>query len=318
MNSLVKAKNNNLKIILLYYCSIFILLAYGIYKNGWLLYRKVLVSFIYLFKPLILILGSLLLSYGISFLFLKYIKKEPNYLYKLLNNYQGVYLSLIVLSLPINIDFINYFLIIIIFIIIDNIFSNIKFNSYCLLKLIIILSMILLKYYNYQSIYETNVETALTTLDLFMGRSIGGIGTTSVFWMIISYFILSTLPGYKKDIPITALTSYLILMVITLFFNQNIIENFKLLINSETIFGFIFIATIPNYSPIVTSEKRLYAILCGILTFIFNKLINPFEGVFIAILVNNIIFDVIFKFKIDIYVKKIYNYVAKRDAKNEY
>ena len=71
--------------------------------------------------------------------------------------------------------------------------------------------------------------------------------------------------------------------------NHNIVLDIKNLITSEFIYGIIFIATISFYSPIKNKEKIIYAIFIGILSFIFNKVLNLYEGVFIAILITNII-----------------------------
>src|SRR5574344_986686 len=225
----------------------------------------------------------------------------------LLNCYDGVFISLIVLCLPININLLNYFSILVLFLLLINLFKVKSINYYCLFKLIIVVSMLILNYYNYQNIYETNVETALTTLDLFMGRSIVGIGTTSSFWIIIGYLIMLTIPAFKKDIPVTCIITYFIMMLFGLFFSHNIINDVKMLFTSETLFGFVFISTIPMFSPIEKNNKKIYAITIGILTYLLNYLVNPYEGVFISILLTNLFCAIKDKLGIDFFNKKIYN-----------
>ena len=96
--------------------------------------------------------------------------------------------------------------------------------------------------------------------------------------------------SYKKEIPVFSMISYLIVLVLfDILFNQNIIIDIKNLITSEFIFGVILIATIPMFSPIKDKEKIIYSILIGILSFIFNKLLNIIDGVFIAIFITDII-----------------------------
>ena len=134
---------------------------------------------------------------------------------------------------------------------------------------------------------------------MFFGRSIGGIGTTNHFLLLIAYILFIFIPSYKKEIPCISLITYIIMIIISTIFNQSIIINIHELINSEFLFGIIFIATIPNYSPIVFKDKVIYSILIGIISFIFNKLINPFEGIFIAILIANIIMIIINKIRMN-------------------
>ncbi len=286
----MKNKYSNLNIIIRYYLVIIILTIYATYKNGILLYNKKLINFVYIFKPLLLILLSLSISYLITFLYKKYIKKEK---YSIKSDYNPIFIALIVFCLPININIFYYLIFIVIFNIVK-LFLNIKINYYAMMKLIIILAIILLNKYNYQNIYELSIETNLSTFDMFFGKAIGGIATSNILLLIICYIILCTLINYKKEIPLISFVSYfLTLIVFCLIFNQNIIINIKDMICSEFIYAIILIATISFYSPILRNQRIIYSILIGILSFTFNKIFNIYEGVFIAILITSIIFSII-------------------------
>ena len=278
MSGIIKTMTTNKRIILIYYINILILTIYSVYKNGILLYNKGLIRFTYIFKPLLLVLAAIFITYGINYLYLKYIKKDNECLNKIKYDYNPIYFAMLTLCLPINFNIANLY------------FKQRNFNSYTIYKLIIILILLLLNKYNYFNIYEMNVDTALTTLDMFMGRSIGGIGTTNSLLLIITFIIFLTMPSYKKEIPISAFITSLILSVFGSLFGFGFIYNIKELLNSEFLFAIIFLATIPEYSPIKDNDKIIYGCIIGLFCFIFNKIINPFEGVFIAIVIANIIF----------------------------
>ena len=89
MNVYLKSKNNENKILVKYILLLIPFLIYGFYKNGILLYKGEYVNIFYMFKPLILTIISILISY----LFTKY-KKEDFISYRL---YLNILSSLIVL-----------------------------------------------------------------------------------------------------------------------------------------------------------------------------------------------------------------------------
>lgn len=300
----MKQMSQNKRIILIYYINIIILLLLGFYKNGILLYNKNLISFMGMFKTIIMIFLSIFITYVIKYIFLSVIKKDDNYKNLVINAYEPIYFALITLALPVNINIYLFILLMIILNIINNIIKQKDFNYLAIYKLVIVLILVLINKYNYLNIYEMSVETSLTTLDMILGRSIGGIGTTSTLLLIITYFIFNLNPCYKKEIPILSIIAYILMTVISSLLGFNFILNIKELINGEFLFGVIFIATIPEYSPIKEKDKLLFGILIGILGFIFSKLINPYEGVFIAILVTNLIFTCQSKLKKLYYERK--------------
>ena len=88
-------------------------------------------------------------------------------------------------------------------------------------------------------------------------------------------------------------------MVIScLIFKLGIIKESYDLLRSSLLYGFVFIETISYYSEVETNKRIIYAVLVGILTYIFNKLINIYEGVFVAILISNVIMYFINKKKV--------------------
>ena len=284
--SLIKSKNNSFRIILTYYICIFILSFYSIYKDGYLLYSKDLIKFMGIFKPLLLVIITIIVTYLIDYLFNG---KKYKFVELIKIDYNPIFNSLILLMLPINIKIIYYLIILIIFNILINIFKIKKINIYIIYKFIFILLLILLNNYTYQNVYETNIDTSLSYLDMFFGRSIGGIGTINHFLIIITFFILLSIKSYKKEITISSFITYGICIIISLFFKFNLYQNINIILNGSLLFGIVFIATIPYYSPIMFKDKIIYGILIGVFSFIFNYLINSYEGVLVAILIANII-----------------------------
>ena len=290
MSSVIKTKITNKKIILLYYLNIFILTFYSLYKNGILLYNKGLINFKYIFKPLLLVLIAILFTYIVDYLYLRFIKNDNNYMIKIKNDYNPIYLAILTLCLPVGINIFLFTLIIIILSFLNNVIKQHDFNNIALYKILIILLLLLINKYNYLNVYELNVDTALTSFDMFMGRSIGGLGSTNTMLLIISFIIFVTIPSYKKEIPVSAFITSLLLSIVGTLFGFGFIYNIKELLNSEFLLAIIFVATIPEYSPIKEKDKIIFGILIGALSFIFNKIFNPFEGVFIAIILANAIF----------------------------
>ena len=290
MNYFIKSKLNSFNVIVFYYINISLLLIYSIYKNGYLLYRNNLVSFISMFKPLILILLSIGITYFIDYLFSK--EKYSN-IFK--EDYNPMYISLVVLALPLNINIFQLLVIISVFNIINNLINIKDINVYNILKLIIIGSIFLLGYYEYKNMYELSIDTSINMFDMFLGRSIGGMGTTNHLLLIITYIIFMFLPSYKREIPMFSFITYIIILVISLMFNNSFISSINDLINGEFLYGIIFIATIPNYSYITIKDRVIFGILIGIFSFISIKIINPFEGVFVGIFIANLIMYSLYK-----------------------
>ncbi|MBR1416613.1 MAG: RnfABCDGE type electron transport complex subunit D [Bacilli bacterium] len=287
MTNYLKSKYSNISIITKYYIIILLLTIYATYKNGILLYQKELINFISILKPAFLVLLAIFIPFIISYIYYKYLKKEE---YHILNDYNLVLFPLVAFALPLQINIFLYIGIILLFSIIKMAFKTNIINYYALMKLVIMFIIYLLGKYSYLTIYDLNIETNYTTLDMFLGNGIGGIATTNIALLIICYLILCITKSYKKEIPIISLVSFFIILLLScLIFKNNIILDIKELITSEFIYGIIFISTISFYSPIESKKKIIYAILVGVLSYLFNKIINPFEGIFFAIIVTNLI-----------------------------
>ena len=292
MSSHLKSKYSNFNIITMYYLIITILTIYATYKNGIVLYNKHLIKMAAIFKPILLVIIAIGIPILINCLYTTYIKKKE-YVFK--QDYYPVFMALISLCLPTNISIILFLILTIIFSLIK-LFYNFSINYYSIIKLLTIILLLILGKYTYLSLYDLNVETNLTTLDMFLGRGIGGFATSNILLLIICYIILCFNFTYKKEIPIISIVSYFISIIIySIIFRSNLIFNIKELINSEFIYAIILIATMSHFSPVDFKSRVIFAILVGVLSLIFNLIVNIYEGVFIAIIISNIIILIINK-----------------------
>ncbi len=251
------------------------LILYGLFKNGYLLYTKNLVSIGEYFKPLYLTL----ISIGIKVIFDLIIN------HKILINYNLLYMILISMIMPYNINLIVYAITLSITYFLSTILeSKIKFNKVCFIYLVIILVNSLFQGLTFLSPLESKYSFSFSFIDLLLGRNIGGISSTSIFFSLLAYTLLINSYYYKKDIPLTINITYLILAFITYL----ITKDNSILLNSEIIFGSIFVATLPKYSPYRKSKQILSSILIGLLTFALSFL-NPTLSIYLAIFIISLL-----------------------------
>ena len=157
-----------------------------------------------------------------------------------------------------------------------------KFNKNVLAKLLIILFLIIFSHYTYFNLLEETTIYSFSFLDLFFGRAIGGISSTSFLGILICYFIFALSHYYKTEIPFLSFLTYLAFNFLTYLINGNFSS---LYLGSATIMlAFVIYGSCPNYSPFMPKSRVIYSFCLGLFTFIFAKLINVYEGVFLALL----------------------------------
>jgi len=255
------------------------LIIYAIYKNGYLIYQKNLINFINIFKPLYLVIISIIIKIVIDLIKYKKIKID----------YNLIYVILISMIMPYNINlllFITTFTLL--YILTLFIEKYIKFNKVCFIYLIIILINFLINDFTYLTPLEINYSYSFNFLDLLIGRNIGGISSTSILFSLIAYIILINNFYYKKDIPITINVTYLTFSFIYFL----ITNNTEYLLNSELIFASIFISTLPEYSPYKARNQLIYGILIGIITFIISLFFNSIISIYIATFVISLFLNI--------------------------
>lgn len=166
--------------------------------------------------------------------------------------------------------------------------KNNYFNKPAILMLLLALIMVFSGSYDYQNILEKKYLYDYSYLDKLIGHQVGGLFNTSVLLMIISYIILSFNKLYKKDIFIVSYFAYLIVLIIIFIIGKN--YKWDLLINSNTIFYLVFIASLNIYSPYHNKERIIYSILIGAITGVIMGLTSFTDGAAISIIILNILF----------------------------
>ena len=254
MNVYLKSKNNENKILVKYILLLIPFLIYGFYKNGILLYKGEYVNIFYMFKPLILTIISILISY----LFTKY-KKEDFISYRL---YLNILSSLIVLPNT------NIFIYLIILFLVNILYTFKKVNiSLITILLLIIVSMIFSKYL-FLNVYEESVNHSYSITNYLFGNGSGGISNTLFIYSILVFIYLICDFSYKKHIVVTSLTVYYILLIISFVIFKKF--DYNLLLNNNLVFSFIFLNTISIFTPYTKGGCYLYGFILGLISFCFS------------------------------------------------
>lgn len=254
MNVYLKSKNNENKMLVKYILLLIPFLIYGFYKNGILLYKGEYVNIFYMFKPLILTIIAILISY----LFTKY-KKEEFISYRL---YLNILSSLIVLPNT------NIFIYLIILFLVNILYTFKKINiSLITILLLIIVSMIFSKY-SFLNIYEESVNHSYSITNYLFGNGSGGISNTLFIYSILVFIYLICDFSYKKHIVVTSLTVYYILLIISFVLFKKF--DYNLLLNNNLVFSFIFLNTISIFTPYTKGGCYLYGFILGLISFCFS------------------------------------------------
>ena len=254
MNVYLKSKNNENKILVKYILLLIPFLIYGFYKNGILLYKGEYVNIFYMFKPLILTIISILISY----LFTKY-KKEDFISYRL---YLNILSSLIALPNT------NIFIYLIILFLVNILYTFKKVNiSLITILLLIIVSMIFSKYL-FLNVYEESVNHSYSITNYLFGNGSGGISNTLFIYSILVFIYLICDFSYKKHIVVTSLIVYYILLIISFVLFKKF--DYNLLLNNNLVFSFIFLNTISIFTPYTKGGCYLYGFILGLISFCFS------------------------------------------------
>ncbi len=266
-------KENNLN--KLYLLALSFLIAFGFYKNGILVFKEFSDNYVMLFKPLLFPIISITVSCFFEYIFNKKIKVSDNILFMIL-------LSMII---PVNTNLLIFLILCLLFnfsiyFVFDKI--DLKLNYVALFKLILILILLIINKYNYANNLEVIKKYSYDLLDIFIGRGVSGVASSSILFSLLGYFILCLNKYYKNEIPLISFSIYFLFVLLF-----KVVFNHVIVLNSMIIFTLIFIAPINNFSPAIKKERIIYSIILGILTFICTYFINMYDGVIIALLISS-------------------------------
>ena len=290
---MIKSNNSIKRISYIYLLSLLPLILFGFYKNGIKLYLKDYVNILGMLKPLIFIIMGFVIGVLVNILYERLIKKNKDKLSDIIfSSFHPIYGILIASIISINTNLILFSLVTFIVLFISKFIKNNKINYVCLVSLIIFFIMNIFGKFSFLNIYESSNNFNLNAIDYMFGRGSGGIFTTNILLLIISFIVMYYTKTYKKNIAIFSSITFIILAIIYLIIKNDIGNIMYMLFSNGILFSFIFIATEPISSSYTKKGKTIYGILVGILTFLLY-LINPALSSLGAILITSILNSVI-------------------------
>ena len=264
-------KENKQNFSKLLYILLSLCLFYGWYKNG--------LSYVFLgrmsFSSACLLLIYPLVSLLINILYNKISKKK--WYHEL---YEGLFLSLII---PPNSPYLLFILLTLGYFFIKKIRLKTPVSRLLLFKVCLGVFCLLFSI-SYENQIESSVPYFYDVIDLFFGRAVGNFGTTSILLLFLIYLLFASDFYYKKELPIYTIVSF----GICAFFYSAIIKDFSFLstfLNSHIWVVAIFFVPENKYSPAIGPYKNIYAILIGILSFIFMYLLNIPDGAYYVVFI---------------------------------
>jgi electron transport complex protein RnfD len=137
--------------------------------------------------------------------------------------------------------------------------------------------------------FGSTAVTDFNLLDLFIGRQIGGIGTTCGLALIIGAVYLMFRGFIRWEIVFSFLASIVVFATIFRVLDPvNFVGPEFHLLSGYTLFGAVFLATEDSSSPVNFIPMMLYGILGGLMTILIRNLGTYVDGVIFAVLIANI------------------------------
>lgn len=282
MLNILHYKKDKQSLIKTYYLALIPLILFSIYKNGILLFNNDLINFNKIFIPIYFYFISIFIALIISKIYKEDIK-------------ENILISLIIAcTISINTNIIIYpILLFILMFIAKYIEIKSKINTTSLIRIGLILGL-LLNSYSYLNIAEKLNKFDYNLFDKFIGFNSGGLASSSLLLIIISFLILSGNKFYKKVIPIIASLSYILLSMLIMFITKDF-TNITLLLNGSIYFGFVFIAADLYKTPYSKKGMIIYGLIIGVLSSIFSYLNLNYEASFLSILIASTTIPIINK-----------------------
>lgn len=288
-----KSNNSIKRITLTYIISLLPLILFGFYKNGISLYIKKYVNILEMFKPLVIILLGFLIGATVNVIYEKKINKNKDNIKDIIfSSLHPIYGILIGCISSINTNIILFSLVTFIILLISKFTKNTKINYITLTSLIIFFIMNIFGKFSFLNAYEVSNNFNMNAIDYLFGKGNGGIVTTNILLLIISYIILYNSNIYKRNIPIYSFISFLLLTIIYCFIKNDIGNIMNMLFTNGILFSFVYIASEPNSSSYTRLGSTIYGIIVGVLSFIFyliNPALSSLGGIFITSIFNSLI-----------------------------
>ena len=139
---------------------------------------------------------------------------------------------------------------------------------------------------------STGAEGLPSLMDMFLGVRGGAVGETCVLALLIGFAYLLIRRVIRWQVPVVFIGSVFVLYLVA---TGSAVTALYEIMAGGLFLGAIFMATDYQTSPINTKGKVLFALGCGILTFVIREYCAYPEGVSLSILVMNILAPMIEK-----------------------
>ncbi len=277
------------RLYLMYIIALCPLVIYGLFKNGILLYKKDLVNFIMMFKPILI----LLMSVSGAFIggFLREYKRQGKISFKMINRTKTNVIEAILVAciLPIKSSPLVVFGI---SFLVSLFLSKVKFNRIALMYLFIEGINVLFKLNVFENVYEASTVLNYDALDLFWGLGVGGINSTSILFILLGLVFLCFNKLYKKEIVFSSIISFLILGIVPFMIREEYLNICPFIFGFNILFILVFI--LPNlYSSSYTLKGQIASgISVGILTYLLS-FVTPYTACILAVLIVSVLSGII-------------------------
>jgi len=146
----------------------------------------------------------------------------------------------------------------------------------------------------FENIIEVSTPYLYGTVDDFLGKSVGMVGTTSIFLLGILWFLFSQKFYYKKEIPFFGILSYSICFLIFFILGLCQMRDFF-----QSTFFFPLIVLLPENktSPAEIKWQRIYGFLFGISSFFILNIFHFTFGSFYLVIGFNVLNYLLFFFE---------------------
>ena len=269
---------------------LFPLIFYGFYKNGILPFLNQDANLYQMLKPLLFPFIGFAIGLLVDYM-IWWQNSE-----KVIWTSSPFYGTLITMTLPLTS---NLFLVGILLFLFLFFFRKLEKTKYAMnglfgTKFLFVILLTFLAKVPFQNPTESTNLVIYSTLDIFFGRNLGGISTTSIFLMLLAYAYLWFYYYYKKSIPIYIIITFIILsLIFELILPTGNLLTF--LLNPSLIFASVFFAPEVQASPYTEFGQRIYGVGCGLLSFLCIKFVNTLEGVYIALAIMGLFVPILDK-----------------------
>ena len=275
--------------------SLILLVLSGFYKNGVKLYMNGLTNIYGLFKPLIITLLGFFIGVIVNLIYETFFTKNRNNIGdKVFGSFHPVYGILVASIISINTSIWIFCGVTLLVFILSKFIKTTKINVVSLVALIIILIINLNGEFSFLNQYEATRTLDLTGLNYLVGMGSGGINTSFVLLLMVSFLLLAKEDFYKKAIPLYSSITFFIIMVAYVIVTNQVEILFDNIFGNGILFSFVYLATDPLSSAYTKKGQIVYGIILGMITFGLY-LIEPTLAVLGAILIVSMLHSVIDK-----------------------